>query len=467
MRVRSIYFFIVIAALLVNSNSKAQPVTIMPLGNSITQANNTHVSYRYPLWKKLIDDSLNFDYVGSLINNKNGNPVWPDYIGHVFDQNHEGHWGWRADQILNGNPSVPGEHFLTVWLQSYTPEIALIHLGSNDIIQYQTVESTILDLHEVITTIRNCNPQIIILLAQLIPTSLPVNTNINTLNAMIPGLALELADPGSPIYIVDQNTGFDAATDTYDGIHPNEIGEEKMAQKWRDAIMEAMHPILNVKVFLEGPFNGSCMSTSLSNLIPFSQPFDCSPWNYFGTEEVTDVPSDIVDWVLVEIRDTTSVAIADENCIVMRRACLLDSLGVIRDISGSQDLNFNVIISDSLFIVIYHRNHLPIISSVPLVKTFGKYCYDFTNGVEKAFGAGSAQKNIGIGLYGMVAGDCKPDGLIDLKDIFSVWLQESGGTGYLVSDLNLNTQVSNTDKNDLLLLNLGYHSMVPVSILNK
>jgi hypothetical protein len=60
---------------------------------------------------------------------------------------------------------------------------------------------------------------------------------------------------------------------------------------------------LNLKVFLEGPFNGTSMNTSLNdqNLIPLSQPYNVSPWIFPGTEQVTTIPnSSIVDWILIE-----------------------------------------------------------------------------------------------------------------------------------------------------------------------
>ncbi len=57
---------------------------------------------------------------------------------------------------------------------------------------------------------------------------------------------------------------------------------------------------LNLKAFLEGPFNGSVMNTALNpqNLIPLSQPYNGSPWNYTGTEQVSSIPNgNVVDWV--------------------------------------------------------------------------------------------------------------------------------------------------------------------------
>ncbi|MCB0195217.1 MAG: hypothetical protein KDJ65_24930, partial [Anaerolineae bacterium] len=40
----------------------------------------------------------------------------------------------------------------------------------------------------------------------------------------------------SPVIVVDQYSGFDVNADTHDGTHPNISGEQKMAQKWLDAL---------------------------------------------------------------------------------------------------------------------------------------------------------------------------------------------------------------------------------------
>ncbi len=67
--------------------------------------------------------------------------------------------------------------------------------------------------------------------------------------------------------------------------------------------------ILDLTVFLEGPFNTSSfeMNTTLNQgaLIPLNQPYNTAPWNYNGTENVTIIPPDIVDWVLLELRETS------------------------------------------------------------------------------------------------------------------------------------------------------------------
>ncbi|MBN2526922.1 MAG: cellulose-binding protein [Deltaproteobacteria bacterium] len=196
----------------------------MPLGDSITQSNNTHKSYRYPLFEKLTAAGREFDFIGSLKENFGGSPSYPNP---AFDQDHEGHWGWRVDQILN---DLPG------WLNSYTPDVALIHLGTNDAFQSQPTQGTMDELKKVIGLLRGDNERVVILLARLIPST-QSQQSLNDINGQIGGLAEELNTDISPVIVVNQNEGFNANGDTFDGIHPNEGGEEKMADKWFSALI--------------------------------------------------------------------------------------------------------------------------------------------------------------------------------------------------------------------------------------
>ncbi|WP_266203034.1 GDSL-type esterase/lipase family protein [Pontibacter kalidii] len=226
----------------------------MPLGNSITQGDGKYPSYRYELWKMLLDAEVDFEFVGSHDENKYGeNPPVKGtvYKGKTYTNRNEGHWGWRVDEILNGKSGEQDKRRLSQWLNTYTPDIVLMHLGTNDMFQNQEVEETIGELREVVLQIRADNPDVVIFMAQLIPADegvghVQANENINNLNARIPALAEELTTLRSPVILVDQNTGFDATWnpnsvegqgDTHDGLHPNFIGERKMAQRWYEAIM--------------------------------------------------------------------------------------------------------------------------------------------------------------------------------------------------------------------------------------
>jgi len=201
------------------------------LGDSITQAWGRN-SFRRLLSQKLVSGGYSFDFVGSL----NRDADCTDFPDSDFDPDHEGHWGWRVDEVLIGKTSgCYGTGKLEDWLVFYDPDIAFIHLGSNDMFQSNTISSTVTELETVIDILRADNPHTVIFLAQLIPTTLASNTAITNLNMEIPGIATRKSTSQSPIIIVDQNTGFDPVTDTYDAIHPNGSGEAKMAQKWFDA----------------------------------------------------------------------------------------------------------------------------------------------------------------------------------------------------------------------------------------
>jgi lysophospholipase L1-like esterase len=195
------------------------------------------MTYRYPLWVKFIDsgfnfDGIHFDLVGSQNFNHNGNRVWPDHRGHSFDHDHEGHPGWRAEQILA---------VLPIWLKGYTPDIVLLHIGTNDVMANQTTLSTTNEIKQIINILRTDNPRVIVLLAKIIPNrDLILNQRIIELNQRIDSIALSKSTVESPVVIVDQNLGFNVTEDTDDGVHPNRTGAEKIAQKWFEAIAKAV-----------------------------------------------------------------------------------------------------------------------------------------------------------------------------------------------------------------------------------
>ncbi|MBV6624590.1 MAG: tandem-95 repeat protein [Rivularia sp. (in: Bacteria)] len=205
-------------------------IKIVTIGDSITQAENGYNSYRKELWELLNQAGYNVDFVGSENRNKDGG----NFEDRSFDPDHEGHWGWRIDEIINGRG---GQGKLSDWLTGYTPDIALIHLGSNDAIQSNSAVSSVEELKQVIDILRQDNPNVTIFLSQLIPAvNSGFNNRIQQLNSLIPGIVADENQTNSPVILVDQNSGFNANTDTYDGVHPDPSGEAKMAQKWFDAL---------------------------------------------------------------------------------------------------------------------------------------------------------------------------------------------------------------------------------------
>jgi lysophospholipase L1-like esterase len=199
----------------------------MPLGDSITVSTAPHNSYRYYLWHLLIEHGYRVDFVGSQHGVGNGPPANPD-----FDMDHEGHAGWRADQIL---AQIQG------WASAATPDVVLLHLGTNDVCQGQTVASTLADIGGIIDVLRSVNPHIRVLLAQLINSS---NCPPQALNAKLPALVDEKNSMESPVVLVDQYSGFNPATMCYDGTHPNDVGDSHMANRWFERLASTLDAFL-------------------------------------------------------------------------------------------------------------------------------------------------------------------------------------------------------------------------------
>jgi lysophospholipase L1-like esterase len=205
------------------------PVRLLPLGDSITQGTPSSMSYRRPLWHDLEAVGPIFEFIGSLDSHAGGPPVLPD-----FDVDHEGHAGWTTAHILNGRDGMGS---LSDWLQAYDPDVVLLHIGTNDLKatgnDLTVVATTLGGVDQIIDVLRADVPDVCILIAQLIPTDrAPIAARIPLLNALIPPLAAQKTTQLSPVIVVDQFTGFDAVTDTYDGLHPNGPGERKMADRW-------------------------------------------------------------------------------------------------------------------------------------------------------------------------------------------------------------------------------------------
>jgi lysophospholipase L1-like esterase len=187
----------------------------MPLGDSITESSKGRNSYRYYLWHMLIDNGYRVDFVGSKRGVGGGPPANSD-----FDMDHEGHAGWRADEILNR---------IHDWAAELSPDVVLLHIGTNDVCQRQSVGSTVNDISGIIDALRTVNPRIRVLLAELINSS---QCPPAALNARFPALVADKNNQDSPIVLVDQFSGFDPATMTYDGTHPNTAGDSRMADRW-------------------------------------------------------------------------------------------------------------------------------------------------------------------------------------------------------------------------------------------
>jgi len=272
-------------------------------------------------------------------------------------------------------------------------------------------------------------------------------------------------DPG----IIVSFTGFENSTYGFFSIASDHVGNVEPMKSVADAVttIASISIVLDLKVYLEGPFNGIDMSTSLlsNDLVPLSQPFNAYPWFYGGYEDITSlINDDIVDWLLVELRKAKyGPGKSESSKIIGQKAVLLTRSGKIIDDNGSNTIETSISeeIDKDLYIVIYHRNHIPIMSSNPVNETGGIYTYDFSTGADKVYGGTSGYKELATGIWGLVAADGNADGQVDIYDKLNIWAPQAGEAGYKSGDFDLDGQVANPDKNEKWVPNTGTGSQVP------
>lgn len=224
---------------------------------------------------------------------------------------------------------------------------------------------------------------------------------------------------------------------------------------------------LDVQAFLEGPFSGTEMLPFLNffGFLPLQHPYSAPPWTYQGAENVPAIPNpNIIDWVLVELRDTPySADSAGVNTRIERKAAFLLRDGRVVDTDGASILQFKSAAKNNIYVVLYHRNHLGIMSAYPLTKQNGIYTCDFTSGPQLVYGGVLGYKQLGTTQWGMVGGDGDASGTINNQDKMDVWNAQSGTSGYLAGDFNMSGNVDNQDKLDIWVPNSGSGTQVPDS----
>ncbi len=197
------------------------PLTIMPLGDSITHGYNVPGGYRRPLWQALSDRGYRAHFVGSQ---RHGPPDWPEPA-------HEGHSGWKIEQI---HQRVPG------WLAQAQPEIILLLLGTNDMAQGDRLATAPERLAALLETIYRQNPAVQVFVASIPPIADPaLNRRVQAYNAALPAIVAQQQARGQAAQFVDVYavlTGDDLA----DGVHPNLDGHEKIAAAWLEALLAAL-----------------------------------------------------------------------------------------------------------------------------------------------------------------------------------------------------------------------------------
>ncbi|KAF1832870.1 SGNH hydrolase [Decorospora gaudefroyi] len=199
-------FALISLAATASAQSADGPIRYMPFGDSITEI----ICWRSKLWQRLQSTEwANVNFVGSGRTENNCRDG-------TYDRDNEGHSGFLAIDIANRN-QLDGNKQVRDIINAFT---------------------------KLVNTMRTSNPKMKIIVAQIIPMGFGnFNGKIQELNRAIIPWAEGLNKTESPIWVVDQYTGFSGSGDLRDGVHPNNSGDEKMTKVWYPAIVHAFEVV--------------------------------------------------------------------------------------------------------------------------------------------------------------------------------------------------------------------------------
>jgi lysophospholipase L1-like esterase len=208
-------------------------VRITPLGDSITEGaigSTYDTGYRRSLYLQLTNTGYDVNFVGSQYSG----------IPDDFDKDHEGHNGWRADEIEGG---------IYAWLQSNPADIVLLHIGTNDISQSQDPQATAQEVNDILTNIQRyeddySNP-ISVFVARIILRDDSMNPQTIQLNDAVETIVADRIAAGDDLALVDMQAALISPDDLADDVHPNDTGYGKMATVWYEALDSSLKDGLN------------------------------------------------------------------------------------------------------------------------------------------------------------------------------------------------------------------------------
>ena len=186
------------------------------------QENNSYESYRYELWKNLVDNNYNFDFVGR----QKDYGTYEEYSGEEFDNDHEGAGGYESEDVL----ATIDEILAAI----SSPDIVLLSIGGNDLLDGGNLPSEpIANIVEIVGKLQSHNSNITVLLEQIAAANAETMTNsltttLNDFNSQISSIADSLTTNTSKVIALDMNTNFNESY-LADDVHYNEAGAKFIA----------------------------------------------------------------------------------------------------------------------------------------------------------------------------------------------------------------------------------------------
>lgn len=120
----------------------------------------------------------------------------------------------------------------------------MMHLGTNDVWNNRSPAEITTAFSKLVDQMRASKPTMKILVAKIIKMNPPncsaCYERVKALNVAIEKWAPGKATAKSPITVVDAWTGFNTDSMTGDGVHPNDVGNKRLANTWFQPLADAI-----------------------------------------------------------------------------------------------------------------------------------------------------------------------------------------------------------------------------------
>ncbi|MCU0748260.1 MAG: Ig-like domain-containing protein, partial [Akkermansiaceae bacterium] len=247
----------------------------MPLGDSITRGSNRinypngaiPGGYRRELGARLAIAGIAHDFVGSRSDNAAAG----------MDPHHNGLDGIRTDQVLAN---------INTWL-AVNPNVVLMHLGTNDMLQHVPVGTAIGNLNTLILRITQNAPQRNLCVSTIIPidetrdgkNAAEWGAIVSTYNSQLKSLVQSHISQGRNVSLIDMHSSLvytnpNSSSNFFqvgDRTHPGQAGYNQMGTVWS-------------KAFISGAPNPPPIAASL--LVNGTFAADYSGWSHSGNQIV-------------------------------------------------------------------------------------------------------------------------------------------------------------------------------------
>ncbi|QVQ53496.1 GDSL family lipase [Spiractinospora alimapuensis] len=210
---------------------------VMFSGDSLTQGASDDWTWRFHMWNHLEPSVDDLDFVGPDDDVLGGWPFGSEdssYRDPDFDQDHNSAWGRSLEQAARTIGADVAE---------YQPDLLLVLLGTNDLAFRASPEDYEQSLRTYIADARAEVPDLHFAIGEVPPMEYmgidgERERTLAEYNEVINEVAREESTPESPIAVVDiaGEHGFTAENDTYDGTHPNDEGEMRIAAAFADVL---------------------------------------------------------------------------------------------------------------------------------------------------------------------------------------------------------------------------------------